>query len=87
MSYREVSRRMSWCHGRRDTRQDIIDFMLKRMFGTATGIYLAAALVPRGLEGTGAVYRCGCEADCWCERPTLTVFRWVFPYGHKIVRD
>jgi hypothetical protein len=67
-------------------REDIIDFMLRRVMGTVIGIYLGAALVTRGLEETGAVYRCGCEADCWCKRPSLTVFRWVFPYGHKIER-
>jgi hypothetical protein len=54
--------------------------------GTVIGIYLGAALVTRGLEETGAVYRCGCAADCWCKRPSLTVFRWVFPYAHRIER-
>jgi hypothetical protein len=58
--------------------------MLKRMIGTVIGVYLGTALVTRSLEETGAVYRCGCEDGCWCKRPTLTVFRWVFPYGHKL---
>lgn len=58
--------------------------MLKRVAATALGFYLGAALVTRGLEGTGAMYRCGCEPDCWCKRRSLTVFRCVFPFGHRI---
>jgi hypothetical protein len=60
--------------------------MLKRIVGTAIGIYLGAALVTRSLEETGAGYRCGCDPDCWCKQPGLTVFRWVFPYSHRIER-
>lgn len=60
--------------------------MLKRVVATALGVYLGAALVTRGMEATGAVYRCGCDPDCWCKRTGLTVFRWVFPFGHNIQR-
>jgi hypothetical protein len=60
--------------------------MVKRFIGTVLGVYVGAALVSRGLEGTGAMYRCGCQADCWCKKPGLTLFRWVFPYGHRIDR-
>jgi len=46
------------------------------------GLYLLLALVGRFVEGMGAA-RCGCAEDCWCRRPGLGFFRWVFPYGHK----
>ena len=26
--------------------------------------------------------KCGCAQDCWCKRPVLSTFRWVFPYRH-----
>jgi hypothetical protein len=28
--------------------------------------------------------RCGCAADCWCQRPVLSTFRWVFPWRHHL---
>jgi hypothetical protein len=34
----------------------------------------------------GAV-RCGCGADCWCKRPILSTFRWVFPWKHRPPSD
>lgn len=27
--------------------------------------------------------RCGCAVDCWCRRPGLSLFRWVFPWWHR----
>ena len=60
--------------------------VVKRLLATPLGIYLGAALVSRGLEGTGAMYRCACQSECWCRKPGLTLFRWVFPYGHKLGR-
>jgi hypothetical protein len=44
--------------------------------------YSVLGLVTRALEGAG-VYRCGCQADCWCKRPGLSLFRWVLPRWHK----
>lgn len=44
-------------------------------------LYLAVALTNRLAEGLG-MRRCGCAEDCWCRRPVLSTFRWVFPYGH-----
>ena len=29
---------------------------------------------------------CGCADDCWCHRPGLSLFRWVFPWGHRSAR-
>jgi hypothetical protein len=55
---------------------------MKRAFVVLAAIYLIAALVGHGLEAAG-VRRCGCADDCWCKRPGLSVFRWVFPRGHR----
>ena len=29
------------------------------------------------------MYRCACDSDCWCKRPVLSLFRWVFPRYHR----
>jgi hypothetical protein len=55
---------------------------MRRAFLLIAGTYLVAALVGRMLEAAG-VNRCGCASDCWCKRPALSVFRWVFPRGHR----
>jgi hypothetical protein len=46
------------------------------------GAYLALAALGHARERTGSV-SCECRADCWCKRPGLNVFRWVFPLGHS----
>ena len=56
--------------------------MLRRVAGYAAGLYLLFAVIGRFVEGMGAV-RCGCATDCWCHRPLVSTFRWVFPYGHQ----
>ena len=38
--------------------------------------------IARVAEQLGAT-ACGCDDDCWCRRPGLSVFRWVFPRGHR----
>lgn len=55
---------------------------MKRVVGLAVGLYLMAAVVGRVRESMGLI-ACGCADDCWCKRPGLSVFRWVFPRGHK----
>ena len=45
--------------------------------------YLLFALIGKFVEGMGAV-RCGCLDDCWCKRPVLSAFRWVFPWAHHV---
>jgi hypothetical protein len=45
--------------------------------------YIGVGLVALGLERAG-VYTCACEPDCWCKRPGLNVFRWVFPRFHRL---
>jgi hypothetical protein len=55
---------------------------MKRMLVRAVAVYLLLAVVGRFVEGMGAV-QCGCADECWCKRPVLSTFRWVFPYGHR----
>ena len=45
--------------------------------------YVVLGLVTRAKEASGA-YTCMCDDDCWCKTPGLSLFRWVFPRGHKI---
>ena len=46
-------------------------------------LYLLAAVVGLLRERAGRL-RCDCERDCWCKRPGLNLFRWVFPIGHHL---
>ncbi|WP_426566099.1 hypothetical protein ACPPVT_05925 [Angustibacter sp. McL0619] len=55
---------------------------MRRALGLLLGLYLLAAVVGRVLE-TAGVSTCGCSADCWCKRPGLSTFRWVFPFRHR----
>ncbi len=55
---------------------------VKRLLVTATSVYFLFAVIGRFVEGMGAV-RCGCRPDCWCQKPVLSTFRWVFPAGHS----
>ena len=55
---------------------------LKRLLFGLGSIYLLFAVIGRFVEGMGAV-ECGCSANCWCKRPVLSLFRWVFPYRHR----
>jgi hypothetical protein len=54
----------------------------RRALLAGLGLYLLFALIGRFVEGMGAT-TCGCAAECWCQRPGLSFFRWVFPYAHK----
>ena len=58
--------------------------MSRRLIGGLLGLYIATALIGRLLEATGRV-RCGCADDCWCKKPVLSTFRWVFPWRHQSV--
>ncbi len=44
--------------------------------------YVLLAIFTRVQEARGA-YTCGCDEDCWCKRPGLSLFRWVLPRWHK----
>lgn len=43
--------------------------------------YLVLAAVSRGKEAVGLI-TCDCYPDCWCRKPGLNLFRWVFPRFH-----
>ena len=58
----------------------------KRILVGVGSTYLLFAVIGRFVEGMGAV-ECECAADCWCKRPVLSLFRWVFPYGHHAAQS
>jgi hypothetical protein len=43
--------------------------------------YLILAFTSRAKEAAGLL-TCDCYPDCWCRRPGLSLFRWVFPRFH-----
>lgn len=55
---------------------------MRRVLRLLAGGYLLLALGNKAAEAAGAI-RCGCAEDCWCRRPCLNLFRWVFPWGHR----
>jgi hypothetical protein len=56
---------------------------MKRIVIRALSLYVLFAVIGRFVEGLGAV-ECGCKPDCWCKRPGLSLFRWVFPRRHQM---
>ena len=56
---------------------------MKRVVVTSLAGYLVLALVGHRREQTGSI-SCECSRDCWCKTPARSVFRWVFPFGHRI---
>ena len=55
---------------------------MKRLLVRLASLYLLFGLIGLFVERMGAV-KCACEPTCWCKKPGLTLFRWVFPYGHQ----
>ena len=55
---------------------------MRRVLIPLLSLYLLAALIGRVSEKQGKSV-CGCRSDCWCKKPVLSVFRWVFPFGHS----
>jgi len=55
---------------------------MMRIAFTLGGGYVLLAGATKVAEGLGA-RRCGCAQDCWCRRPPLSAFRWVFPWPHR----
>lgn len=52
---------------------------MRRALLVALGAYLLLAVGNKVAEAAGAM-RCHCADDCWCRRPGLSLFRWVFPW-------
>lgn len=55
---------------------------MKRLVSALAVGYVVLAAGNRVAEHFG-VMRCGCAEDCWCHQPGLSLFRWVFPWGHR----
>lgn len=55
---------------------------MRRVLVPMLSAYLLAALIGRLSERQGRSV-CGCGPECWCKKPVLSVFRWVFPFGHS----
>ncbi|MDQ3645496.1 MAG: hypothetical protein M3345_01010 [Actinomycetota bacterium] len=53
---------------------------MKKLFWIAAVLGSLAAVNAK-LEAT---HHCECRPDCWCKRPGLRHFRWVFPVGHSL---
>jgi hypothetical protein len=56
------------------------DLVKRLLFALAIG-YVVLALVSRAREAAGLL-TCSCYPDCWCKKPGLSLFRWVFPRFH-----
>lgn len=54
---------------------------MKRSVVALACLYLLFAIIGRFVERMGAVH-CACADGCWCRRPILSAFRWVFPWRH-----
>ena len=55
--------------------------LVKRLLVAFVIGYVALALVSRAREAAGLL-TCSCYPDCWCKKPGLSLFRWVFPRFH-----
>jgi hypothetical protein len=54
-----------------------VELRMKCLLVGLVHLYLLFAVIGRFVERMGAV-ECGCGDDCWCKRPGLSLFRWVF---------
>ena len=52
---------------------------MRRLLIGLVGLYVLAALLTTVAEKNGLWRRCGCEPECWCKKPGLSLFRWVVP--------
>jgi hypothetical protein len=52
---------------------------MRRVILGLIGLHILAALATTAAEKTGGWRRCGCQSDCWCQKPGLSLFRWVVP--------
>ncbi len=55
---------------------------MKKLVFSLFLIYVILALLGRAAEAVG-LRTCGCAPDCWCKKPGLSLFRWVFPRFHS----
>jgi len=62
------------------SKEAYVESVKKVVFSLVLG-YLVLALASRAKESAGLL-TCDCYQDCWCRRPGLSLFRWVFPRFH-----
>lgn len=55
---------------------------MRRAALAVVGAHVAVAAGTRAAEALEARC-CGCPDRCWCRRPGLSLFRWVFPWHHE----
>ncbi len=56
---------------------------MRRLVLLLGGVYVGAALFAHWRERSGQI-TCECRPDCWCKKPGVSLFRWVFPVGHSL---
>ena len=44
--------------------------------------YVGAVVATKELERCGAL-ACGCDPNCWCRRPGLSLLKWTLPAPHR----
>lgn len=54
---------------------------MRKLLGVLMLGYIALALYYKAREAAGLLTR-ECYPDCWCRKPGLSIFRWVFPRFH-----
>src|SRR5436309_468591 len=60
--------------------------LMRRLIVGLIAFYLLAAVATTIAEASGGWRRCGCQSDCWCRKPGLSLFRWVVPVArHRSV--
>ena len=55
---------------------------MRRIVLVTVGGYVLVAAGNRVAEHFGMM-TCDCAEECWCHRSGLSLFRWVFPWGHR----
>ena len=55
---------------------------MRRILIIGGASYLALAALGHHKERAGSL-TCECQPDCWCKRPGVRLFRWVFPLKHS----
>ncbi len=58
---------------------------MKRLLLALLVGYAVIGAATRLIEATGRI-TCDCYPDCWCRKPGLSLFRWVFPQFHHNAR-
>jgi hypothetical protein len=55
---------------------------MKRLIWSGAILLVGLAALNARLD---AARECGCQPECWCQKPILRHFRWVLPITHRSV--